>query len=338
VAAAGYPLTPLDTMFFGGGTPTLLPPGDLTGLVARARAALGLAADAEVTVEANPDSVGPETFEALAAGGVTRVSLGMQSAVPRVLATLDRTHAPEAVPRAVAWAKAAGLAVSVDLIYGTPGENLADWEASLRAALDLGTDHISAYALTLEPHVPLARRLAAAGSPGPDDSDEAAKYELADRLLGDAGFAWYEISNWARGPAARSRHNLGYWRGQDWLAIGPGAHGGLGGGAPVRWWNLPHPSRWAGAIAEGTLPVAGWDAPDAAGWSIERVMLGIRLAEGLPTAVLSAAGRDAIGPLEDDGLVRLERRPDGQGEEGERVVLTLRGRLLADTVTRALTA
>jgi oxygen-independent coproporphyrinogen-3 oxidase len=320
------------SVYFGGGTPTLLSSEDLAAVLAAIREAWPLAPDAEVTVEANPDSVTEAGIAELARAGVNRLSVGMQSAVPRVLAVLDRTHRPEHVERAVDVAGAAGLETSVDLIYGAPGETMAEWEASLRAAIRTGVGHLSIYALTLEPTTPLARRIARGDLPALDEDGQASKYELADALLGSEGFAWYEISNFARSAAQRSRHNLGYWRGADWWGVGPGAHSGFGGPAPVRWWNVKHPRAWAGRLASGTPPEAGKDEPDAAGRAVERVMLGIRLAEGLPTKQLPAGGRAAVAGLIADGLV------DGPSALRGRLVLTLRGRLLADAVTRALIA
>jgi oxygen-independent coproporphyrinogen-3 oxidase len=322
----------VSTVFFGGGTPTLLPVGDLLAILDAVREACGLEAGAEVTVEANPDSVDEGYIARLAAGGVTRLSLGMQSAVPAVLRTLGRTHDRSHVPRAVEAARAAGMGVSVDLIYGTPGETLADWETSVRTAVGYGIGHLSAYALTLEPHTPLARRIARGEVAGVDLDDQANKYEVADSILRDAGFAWYEISNFARTPGDQSRHNLGYWRGGDWWGIGPGAHSGMGGEEPVRWWNVAHPRVYAGRLAAGLAPEAGREVLDAEGRAIEHVMLRLRLADGLAVADVPAGGRGAIGGLVADGLV------DEAAVARGRVCLTLRGRLLADAVTRALIA
>ncbi|WP_345712254.1 radical SAM family heme chaperone HemW, partial [Kineococcus glutinatus] len=242
---------PASTVFVGGGTPTLLPPGDLAALLDAVRATFGLEPGAEVTTEANPDSVTPEGLAELAAAGFTRVSFGMQSAVPSVLRVLERTHDPERVPRAVAWARAAGLDVSLDLIYGTPGESVADWRASLEAALACGPDHVSAYALIVEDGTRLAGQVRRGQVPAPDDDDLATKYEVADDVLTAAGYGWYEVSNWARGPRHACRHNLAYWRGGDWWGVGPGAHSHVGG---VRWWNVKHPSAYAQRLAAGSSP------------------------------------------------------------------------------------
>jgi oxygen-independent coproporphyrinogen-3 oxidase len=323
------------TVFFGGGTPTLLEPDAIGRILDAVRETWGLAADAEVTVEANPDSVDAGRIRRLAELGVTRLSLGMQSAEPRVLAILDRTHDPEHVGRAVEAAHECGLAASVDLIYGTPGETPAEWEASLRAAIATGVGHISAYALTLEPHTPLARRIARGEVPPINPDAQAEAYEQAERILGEVGFTWYEISNFAREPAAHCRHNLGYWRGGDWWGIGPGAHSGLGadiGHGPQRWWNVKQPRVWAQRLAEHRSPEAGRDEPDAIGQMVERVMLGIRLAEGLDPAAVPPEGRAAVPDLIATGLL------DPARAEAGRLVLTLQGRLLADTVTQALIA
>jgi oxygen-independent coproporphyrinogen-3 oxidase len=265
------------SVFLGGGTPTLLPAADLVTLLEAVRRIFGLAAGAEVTTEANPDSVDAEYLEQLAAGGFGRISIGMQSAVAPVLAALDRTHAADRVEQVVSWAHRLGLAASVDLIYGTPGESLADWERSLRAALDLEVGHISAYALTLEPHTPMARRIRAGQLGSLDPDEQATKYQLADQLLEASGRHWYEISNWAL-PGQASRHNLGYWTGADWWGIGPGAHSALGG---TRFWNVKHPQAYARQLELGQLPVAGYDQPDAAGLALERLMLRLRTAQGL---------------------------------------------------------
>jgi len=250
---AGLPRRPVRTVFFGGGTPTLLPPADLIGLLRAVDREWGLAPDAEVTTEANPDSVSRARLRTLADGGFTRVSFGMQSAVPHVLATLDRTHDPARLPDVVAWAREAGLAVSLDLIYGTPGESLADWARSLDVAVALAPDHVSAYALVVEPGTAMAARVRRGELTMPDGDDQAAKYEMADAALAAAGYAWYEVSNWARTPADACRHNLAYWRGEDWWGVGPGAHSHVGG---VRWWNVKHPRAYAQRLARGLSPAA----------------------------------------------------------------------------------
>ena len=211
------------SVFFGGGTPTILPAADLVAMLDAVRRIWGLEPGAEVTTEANPDTVDADYIKRLADGGFTRISVGMQSAVPSVLRTLDRRHTPANVEAGVRAADACGLRSSVDLIYGAPGESLEDWRTSVRAAVDLGVNHISAYALTIAPRTRMGRMIAAGRLPKPSDDDEAAKYEIADEAFAAAGLTWYEISNWAR-PGFESRHNLGYWHNVDWAGIGPGAH------------------------------------------------------------------------------------------------------------------
>jgi len=327
LAATGAAPRQVSTVFFGGGTPTLLPVSQLAQLLGGIRNAWGLADDAEVTTEANPDSVDSDSLLALREAGFTRVSFGMQSAVPHVLATLERTHDPERIPLVVEWAREAGLQVSLDLIYGTPGESLDDWRASLDLALAQHPDHLSAYALIVESGTKLARQIARGQIAEPDDDLQADMYELADRMLAESGYAWYELSNWATETANRSRHNLGYWTGQDWWGVGPGAHSHVGG---VRWWNLKHPAAYAERIAAGVSPAAGRETLDAATRRTEAVLLTSRVSDGLPISGLDLAGRGAIAGLIADGLI------DGRAALNGRVVLTLSGRLLADAVVRRL--
>ena len=316
------------TVFFGGGTPTVLAASDLVRVLDGIRTRFGLADGAEVTTEANPDSVTQASLQTLAAGGFTRVSIGMQSAVPHVLATLERTHDPANVDRAVEAAKAAGLKVSVDLIYGTPGESPLDWRTSLDAAIDLAPDHISAYALVVEEGTKLGAQVRRGQVPAPQDDDEAAKYELADQVLGAAGFGWYEVSNWARTRIDRCRHNEGYWSDGDWWGVGPGAHSHVGG---VRWWNVKHPNALATRLNAGLSPAAGRELLTEEQRYHERVLLGLRLVDGLPIEDLRPEGTSAVSGLIAQGLV------DGPSAlRPRRVVLTLRGRLLADTVVRRL--
>ncbi|WP_175953621.1 coproporphyrinogen-III oxidase family protein [Schaalia sp. Marseille-Q2122] len=355
---AGVGGRPASTVFFGGGTPTLLPAADLARLLEGVRAHFGLAEGAEVTSEANPETVTPEYLQTLAESGFTRVSIGMQSAVPHVLATLDRTHTPERVPQVVAWAKDAGLDISVDLIYGTPGESLEDWRNSLEAAIAMAPDHISAYALVVEEGTKMGAQVARGELPTPDPDDEADKYELADELLGAAGYRWYEISNFARveaeergsgeavapvglgasgeagarGEGVRptqlrhaSQHNLAYWRDWDWWGIGPGAHSHVGA---LRWWNVKHPRAYAGRLGAGHSPAAAGEVLDAQTRELERVMLAVRTAEGI--AIDATVASETIAGLIADGLI------DGAAAVRGRAVLTLRGRLLVDYVTHRL--
>lgn len=328
VLAESGALRPVSTVFFGGGTPTLLPAADLARMLEALSTAFGVVDDAEITVEANPDTVTAESVAILAKAGVTRLSIGMQSAVPRVLATLDRTHRPDNVRTAVAAAKEAGLAVSVDLIYGAPGETRAEWEASLDAALALDPHHISAYALIVEDGTKLARQIRRGDVPLPDDDLQADMYELADARLAAAGFDWYEISNWARTPEQRSRHNMAYWRGSDWWGFGPGAHSHVAG---LRWWNVKHPAAYAQRLAASESPAAGRERPNEASRVLERVLLHSRMREGISVDDLPAAARPRVAGLIADGLVDPAAALRGQ------VRLTLNGRLLADAVVRELT-
>jgi putative oxygen-independent coproporphyrinogen III oxidase len=314
-----------ETVFFGGGTPTLLPASDLVRILDVVRETFGLAPDAEVTTEANPESVDLDTLRALRAGGFTRVSFGMQSARPHVLAVLDRQHTPGRASEVVAMARAAGFEhVSVDLIYGTPGESDDDWRASLAAAIATGVDHVSAYSLIVEPGTRLAHRVDRGELSRPDDDVAADRYLIADEMLSAAGFTWYEVSNWARDDAARSRHNLLYWTGGDWWGAGPGAHSHLAG---VRWWNVKHPTTYAARLAAGESPAQGRETLTRSERRMEDVMLRLRLREGLPLDRLSPAGRSEAERICIEGLLV---------EDGEAVVLTRSGRLLADAVIRRL--
>ena len=326
---AGLPSREVSTVFFGGGTPTLLPASDLISMLGHVRDRWGLAPGAEVTTEANPDSVDLEYLKALRAAGFTRISFGMQSAVPHVLATLERTHDPERIPLVVEWARDAGLDVSLDLIYGTPGESLDDWRASLQQAIDQKPDHISAYALIIEEGTKLAGQIRRGQVAAPDDDLQADMYELADAMLAAAGYDWYEVSNWTSGAGRQSRHNLAYWQGQDWWGIGPGAHSHVGG---VRWWNVKHPAAYAGRIAAGESPAAGRETLDEETRYLEEVLLATRIRDGLSIDRLESSARTAVAGLIADGLVH------GAAAIAGRIELTLRGRLLADAVVRRLTS
>ena len=312
------------SVFVGGGTPTLLASDTLVTLLGAIRETFGLADGAEVTTEANPESVTPSSLAALRVGGFTRMSFGMQSAVPHVLHTLDRVHTPGRAVQAVAEARAAGFDdVSLDLIYGTPGESVADWRTSLETALAAEPEHVSAYALIVEDGTPLARRIRRGELPAPDDDDLADKYELADEMLGRAGYDWYELSNWAR-PGHPCRHNLAYWRSTDWWGIGAGAHSHIGG---VRWWNVKHPAVYTDRLAGSRSPGHAREVLTGDQRRAEQVLLEIRLADGLPESRLLASERARVDDLAARKLlVRV----------GDRLVLTLEGRLLADAVVRDL--
>ena len=337
---------PADTVFFGGGTPTILKAADLVAMLDAVRETWGIADNAEITTEANPDTVNADYVRELADGGFNRISFGMQSAVPHVLKTLDRTHTPENVEAGISAANAAGMRSSVDLIYGAPGESLDDWRTSVNTALDLGVNHISAYALTVAPNTTMGRRIAAGMLPTPDDDDEAAKYEIADALLSAAGLEWYEISNWAR-PGYESRHNLGYWRNVDWAGLGPGAHShydapalfergtvrrgqadGEDSATALRSWDIAHPRLWGSAISEGGIPWAGSENITVEENLEETIMLGLRIREGLDIARLgNAIAETTWRELEHDGLITIEHH---------HAIPTLRGRLLNDTIIAKL--
>jgi oxygen-independent coproporphyrinogen-3 oxidase len=321
--------TPASTVFFGGGTPTLLAPRRLGDMIRKIGDTFGLARDAEVTVEANPETVGPAELSQLRAEGVTRLSFGMQSAVPHVLRVLDREHQPGRPLDCVRWAREAGFEhVSLDLIYGTPGESDDDWRRSLTAAIEAEPDHVSAYALIVEEGTRLAAKVRRGEIAAPDDDAMADRYQIADELLAAAGFAWYELSNWAKTEQSRSRHNLLYWTGADWWGFGPGAHSHVGG---VRWWNVKHPAAYAQRLSAGRSPAAARERLTAAERRMEEIMLRSRLAEGLPLSVLAGSASDYPERMVNDGLI------DPSAYAAGRVVLTLRGRLLADAVTRDLT-
>jgi oxygen-independent coproporphyrinogen-3 oxidase len=326
--AMGDRFPPVSTIFFGGGTPTLLPAEHL-GLVIREIAdRFGLAADVEITTEANPETVTPGYLAKLRECGFTRISVGMQSAVPRVLAVLDRQHRPGRPEQVVAEARAAGFEhVNLDLIYGAPYETDADWQASLDAAIAAGPDHISAYALVVEQGTALARQVASGVIPAPDEDAQADRYVMADEVLRSAGFEWYEISNWARTADARCRHNELYWSDANWWGLGPGAHSHVSG---VRWWNVKHPTRYAALVDGGLSPAAGRETLDDEARLTERVMLGVRRREGLSVPDLPHGAQRVLPQLASWGLV------DKLGLDGERLVLTQRGRLMADAVVKEL--
>ncbi|MFM7029856.1 MAG: radical SAM family heme chaperone HemW [Micrococcales bacterium] len=328
--ASDAPSRKLESVFFGGGTPTQLPARDLVGVLRNLDHRFGLADGAEITTEANPDNVDLEYLVALRDGGFTRVSFGMQSAVPAVLATLDRTHNPERVSQVVAWAKQAGLQTSVDLIYGAPNETIGQWRASIDAAIALETDHISAYSLIVEPGTKMARLIDSGRLPQPDEDEQAVKYEMASEAFETAGFQWYELSNWAKSESARSRHNISYWSGADWWGYGPGAHSHVAG---VRWWNVKHPAPYTQALAEGRSPAMAREVLTKESQLEEQILLRIRMRDGLPVETLrQAEAFDAglVAGLIADGLVE-----PGAALRGV-LVLTLQGRLLADMVVSRL--
>ncbi len=326
----GNYVPPVSTIFFGGGTPTLLPAEHLGLVIREIGERFGWAADVEITTEANPETVTPGYLAQLKAAGFTRLSIGMQSAVPRVLAVLDREHPPGRPEQVVAEAHAAGFEhVNLDLIYGAPFESDADWQASLDAAIGAGPDHISAYALVVEQGTALARQVATGVVPAPDDDVQADRYLMADDTLRAAGYEWYEISNWTRTPAGRCRHNELYWSDANWWGLGPGAHSHLSG---IRWWNVKHPSRYAALVDAGRSPAAGRETLGDSERLVERLMLGVRRREGLSMLELPQSAQLIVPQLASWGLV------DHQRFVGGRIVLTQRGRLMADAVVKELLA
>ncbi|MEY2900580.1 MAG: hypothetical protein RL247_746 [Actinomycetota bacterium] len=329
LAESDLPQRELATVFFGGGTPTLLGPQPLLTLLRRARDSFGLKPEAEVTVEANPDSIGESDLLDLAQGGVTRVSLGVQSHDKSVLATLDRTHNPAAVPQVVSWAQQAGLQVSLDLIYGTPGETIESWKHTLDWALSLEPDHISAYALIVEQGTALASRIRRGDIQPPDDDLHADMYEVADVVLSKAGFSWYEVSNWAKSPACQSRHNQSYWKSDDWWGVGPGAHSHVGG---VRWWNVKHPSAYAERVHQSVSPAHARESLTPEAQLLESLMLGIRMREGLRVEAIPGDHTSLLAEWVSRGLIEGRELLDG------RICPTVEGRLKADYLARELSS
>jgi oxygen-independent coproporphyrinogen-3 oxidase len=325
----GEKYVPVETVFFGGGTPTLLPAADLVAMLKAVKSEFGLSADVEVTTEANPESVDEKYLVTLAEGGFNRISFGMQSARPHVLQVLDRKHTAGRPEQCVRWAYDAGFEqVNLDLIYGTPGEQDEDWRASLEAVIGAYPDHVSAYSLIVEDGTRLAARIRRGELPMIDEDVHADRYLMADQLLSEAGYRWYEVSNWAVSEDAHCRHNMLYWTGADWWGVGPGAHSHIGG---TRWWNVKHPSAYAQRVAAGQSPGQARELLTAADRRIERILLELRISEGLELSVLSEKGRSAAELALHETL--LEPLPFADGH----AVLTLRGRLLADAIVRDLT-
>jgi len=312
---------PVSTVFFGGGTPTLLPAQDLSDMLGAIRDEFGLAADAEVTTEANPDSVSPESLELLRSTGFTRISFGMQSVATNVLQVLERTHTPGRAIEAVAEAQSAGFEhVNVDLIYATPGETSDDFARSLDAAISSGADHVSAYSLIVEDGTRLAGKVRRGEISDVDDDVAADRYMQADSAFTAAGLQWYEVSNWAK-PGGECRHNLAYWRSDDWWGIGPGAHSHIAG---TRWWNVRHPSAYGERIEAGLSPAQAREILTADQQRDEQILLAIRLKDGLVVAGLSGEQLKVVDIATNNGLVHADWAATG------RVTLTQKGRLLAD--------
>lgn len=328
LAEAGAGDREVSTIFFGGGTPTLLAADVLAGVMDDVRARFRLAENVEVTTEANPDTLDPAYIATLAGAGFNRISMGMQSAVPHVLATLDRTHDPEKIPEVARWVKEAGLELSLDLIYGTPGESIDDWRRSLDVALSNEVDHISAYSLIVEPGTKMGAMVRRGELPMPDEDDLADKYEIADAAISSSGLHWYEVSNWSTGPDTRCEHNMAYWRNADWWGFGPGAHSHVGG---VRFWNAKHPRAWADRLMAGESPSIGREVLDDQTREVERIMLAARIDRELRLDTLAPGSQQAIRTFIKQGLLAAD------GAEAGWFQPTLPGRLMADYMVRILT-
>jgi len=318
---------PVDSVFIGGGTPTLIGASALNSVLESIGTSFNLESNIEITTEANPDSVDAQMLEQLHAGGFTRISLGMQSAASNVLKVLQRTHTPGASVNAAKLARAAGFDhVNLDLIYGTPGESDQDVRDSVSAVIDAGVDHVSAYSLIVEQGTPLARQVARGEIPAPDDDVCADRYEIIDTMLGEAGFDWYEVSNWAR-PGGECTHNQAYWLNSDWWGIGPGAHSHVGG---TRWWNHKHPSTYAAALESGSSLRAGEETLTPEQEHTEMIMLGLRTRAGLTADCLTDSESERVSGLIGRGI--LDSAAWGAGV----VRVTPQGRLLADLAVREL--
>ena len=317
----------IPSIFFGGGTPSLMEASDIGRVISTIKDQFNLAKDAEITLETNPDTVTKEKLAQFLAAGVNRLSFGMQSAVPHVLATLDRTHNPDNLPQVTKWAKEVGFKeISVDLIYGTPGESKEDWQRSIDAALSLPITHISAYALIVEEGTKLAAQIKRGEVGNVDDDLSADKYIMADQAFTSAGFNWYELSNWAK-PNSQSRHNIFYWLGKNWWGAGPGAHSHLNG---RRFWNVKHPNLYKERIIKGESAVAEFENLESIQIESERLMLSIRLPSGVEKSTLNDKQiLDLAGYVESGHL-------DQANWNLGRATLTLDGRLIADRILREI--
>ena len=315
------------TIFFGGGTPSLLPARDLGRVISAIKERWSVANDCEITLEANPDSVDQAKLQAFRDAGFNRISFGMQSAIPHVLATLDRTHNPLNVVRAVRFAREVGFrSVSVDLIYGTPGETLSDWRTSVESALSLQVDHISAYALIVEAGTKLAGQIKRGDISMPDDDLMADMYLLVDSLTQESGLSWYELSNWSK-PGHESEHNIAYWKNANWWGLGPGAHSHLDG---VRWSNVKHPTLYKSALFENKSPIHESEILSPSQIADEVIMLQIRMRDGIALNNLSQIQQNKAEPYMHTGHIDLEKWGLGA------LQLTPQGRLIADRIVREL--
>lgn len=315
------------TIFFGGGTPSLMPSSEIARVISKVREEFKLDPGAEITLEANPDTLSASYLDELVAAGVNRISLGMQSAVPHVLAALDRTHNPENVIKACNLVKDAGIEhLSVDLIYGVPGESIQDWKTSYESALSLPIDHISAYALIVETGTKLAARVKRGELIIPPDDETAEKYLIFDEAAQQRGFNWYELSNWAK-PGGECRHNITYWNGSQWWGVGPGAHSYFAG---KRWWNVKHPNTYQNALASGNSPEASSELLSEANKRDEFVMLQIRMSEGISLSDLTQEEMAKVAKYRDSGHI------EGANWDAGHLVLSRTGRLIADRIVREM--
>ena len=327
IAARTVGAKKVPTIFFGGGTPSLLPAEEIVRVLMTIRNEFELAHDAEITLEANPDTLNERFLSEIARAGVNRISLGMQSAVPHVLQALDRTHNPDNVIKAAGLVREAGIEhLSVDLIYGVPGETIADWEKSFSAALELPIDHISAYALIVETGTKLAARLKRGELTMPPDDETAEKYLLLDSAAKSAGFEWYELSNWSK-PGGACRHNIAYWDGSFWWGVGPGAHSYFNG---RRWWNIKHPNSYQAALRDGKTPESNSESLSEENMRDEFIMLQIRMRDGISLGSLTDTEINKVSAFRDSGHIDKEAWQDG------RLVLAPSGRLIADRIVREL--
>jgi len=319
------PADVVPTIFFGGGTPSLLPAHDLGRVIAAIKARNGLTADCEITLEANPDSVTAEKLAEYLHVGFNRISFGMQSAKPHVLAALDRTHNPANVEKAITMARAAGFqSISVDLIYGTPGESLQDWQDTVDAALSLDIDHISAYALIVETGTKLAAQIKRGDLTMPNDDLMADMYLLVDQMCEAKGLTWYELSNWSK-PGHQCRHNIAYWENKNWWGLGPGAHSHIDA---RRFWNVKHPTTYKQKVFAGESPVLESEQLTAEQIKDESILLGIRMRDGLQIELLEPHQMEVLAVYRENGFIQLHE---------DRVILSPAGRLIADRIVREIT-
>ena len=315
------------SIFFGGGTPSLMEASDIKRVITAISKQFKLDPIAEVTLETNPDTVTKEKLKQFYDAGVNRISFGMQSSVPHVLKTLDRTHNPENLPQVTKWATEVGFKeISVDLIYGTPGESKQDWQQSIDSALALPISHISAYALIVEDGTKLAAQIKRGEIAKPDDDLTAEKYIMADKAFTTAGFHWYELSNWAK-PNSQSKHNLAYWLGHNWWGAGPGAHSHING---KRFWNVKHPNLYKQKIQANETVILDSEVLKDSQIESERLMLSIRLPQGLEKNTLNNQQILELTDYVNSGHLDQENWNLG------RATLTLDGRLIADRIVREI--